>query len=69
MNATTHNGCKFEIVRYFDNKAVIKVSSINGGYLEGADEETPNQFFRTESIENLTTNFGGGFEDWVKDNY
>lgn len=64
-----HNGCKFEILRYYDDKAVIRVQSIDGGYLEGAEEDSPFTLFLTEKVENLTTNLGGGFEDWVKDNY
>ena len=64
-----HNGCEFTIVRYYDNKAVIQIQSVDGGYLEGADEDTPSTLFVTESVENLTTNLGGGFEEWVKDNY
>jgi len=64
-----HNGCKFTIARYYGNKAVIQIQSVDGGYLEGADEDTPSTLFVTESVENLTTNLGGGFEEWVKDNY
>ena len=58
-----HNECKFEISRYFDNKAVIKITAIGGTFTDGSVK------FITESISNLTTNFGGGFEEWVKDNY
>ncbi len=55
-----HNTFLFEIVRYFEDKAVISI--------------TPTQSAReveyvTEKIENLTTNLGGGFEAWVKDQY
>lgn len=64
-----HNNCKFSIERYLNDSAVIKIQSIDGGYLEGADEDEPNVIYLTEKISNLTTNTGGGFEDWVKDNY
>jgi len=59
-----HNECLFEIVRYFDNKAVIRIRPLNGVFLSGETEE-----FVTEKIEYLTTNLGGGFEEWVRDNY
>jgi hypothetical protein len=64
-----HNNCKFSIERYFNDSVVIKIQSICGGYLEGADEDDPTTIYLTEKIDNLTTNSGGGFEDWVKDNY
>lgn len=59
-----YNSCSFKIVRYFDDKAVIEIRPINGTFLDG---ENPK--YMTEKIENLTTNFGGGFEEWVKDNF
>jgi len=59
-----HNSCSFEIVRYFDCSAVIEINPLGGVFLDG---ENPK--YVTEKIENLTTNFGGGFEEWVKDNY
>ncbi|WP_438423102.1 hypothetical protein [Aquimarina macrocephali] len=59
MNVTNHNGFRFEIVRYYDDKAVIEIKE--GG--------VQHHSFITEKVENLTTNFGGGFEEWVKDNY
>lgn len=59
-----HNNCTFEIVRYFDKSAVIEIKAL-GGVLTSGEES----IYKTESIENLTTNFGGGFEEWVKDNY
>ena len=59
-----HNGCSFEIVRYYDNKAVIEIKPINGTFTSGE-----NPMYKTEKTENLTTNFGGGFEEWVKDNF
>jgi hypothetical protein len=61
-----HNGCHFSKVDYFNDKVVIKIQSIDGKYLEGANEETPSTLYITESIDNLTTNFGGGFDEWVK---
>ena len=59
-----HNGCKFKIVRYYDDKAVIRIKPLGGTFTSGETEE-----FVTERVDNLTTNFGGGFEEWVKDNY
>jgi len=59
-----HNGFEFKIVRYYDNKAVIRIKPLGGTMTNGETE-----IYRTESIENLTGNFGGGFEEWVKDNY
>ena len=61
---TTHNSCNFQIVRYFDDKAVIEIKPIGGTFTNGE-----NPMYVTESIENITTNFGGGFDEWVKDNY
>jgi hypothetical protein len=55
-----HNTFLFEIVRYFDNKAVVSITPT-----ESAGEVE----YRTELIDNLTTNAGGGFEEWVKDSY
>lgn len=55
-----HNGCKFEIVRYYDDKAVIRIKPLGGTFTSGETEE-----FVTEKVENLD----GGFEEWVKDNY
>ena len=60
----THNGCKFEIVRYYDDKAVIRIKPLGGTLTSGETE-----MFVTEKVEYLTTNLGGGFEDWVKDQY
>ena len=55
-----HNTFLFEIVRYFDNKAVISITPTqSAGLVE----------YRTELVDNLTTNFGGGFEEWIKDEY
>ena len=55
-----HNTFLFEIVRYFDNKAVVSITPTqSAGEVE----------YRTELIDNLTTNVGGGFEEWVKDSY
>ena len=63
MSSTVlHNECLFSIVRYFEDKAVIKIQALQGVFLSG--EAT---MFITESVDNLTTNFGGGFEEWVKD--
>lgn len=59
-----HNGCKFEIVRYYDDKAVIRIKPLGGTFTSGETEE-----FVTERVDNLTTNLGGGFEEWVKDQY
>ena len=59
MSQVKHNGLSFKIVRYYDNKAVIEIK----------DNDIPHPSYRTEKIENLTSNFGGGFEAWVKDNY
>jgi hypothetical protein len=64
-----HNGCYFKIVRYYNDRAVIKIQSIDGSVLQGADEDTPYTLFVDEKVDNLTTNLGGGFEEWVKDNY
>lgn len=55
-----HNNHYFEIVRYYDDKVVISIS------------KTPNDKnpeYITELVHNITTNFGGGFEEWVKDNF
>lgn len=60
----THNECLFSIVRYFEDKAVIKIQALQGVFTSG---ETTK--FITESVHNLTTNFGGGFEEWVRDNF
>lgn len=59
-----HNNCKFEIVRYYDNKAIIRIKPLSGTLTSGETEE-----FVTQSVENLTTNLGGGFEEWVKDHF
>lgn len=59
-----HNGCKFKIVRRYDDKAVISIKPLGGTFTSGESEE-----FVTEKIENITTNLGGGFEEWVKDNF
>ena len=55
-----HNTFLFKIVRYFDNKAVISITPT-----ESAGEVE----YRTELVDNLTTNLGGGFEEWVRDQY
>ena len=59
-----HNGCKFKIVRYYEDKVVIKITPLEGTFTSGETEK-----FITERVENLTTNYGGGFEEWVIDNY
>ena len=59
-----HNGCKFKIVRYYEDRAVIKITPLGGTFTSGETEK-----FITERVENLTTNYGGGFEEWVIDNY
>ena len=59
-----HNSCNFKIVRYYDDKAVIRIQPLCGIFPSGETEK-----FITEKVENLTTNFGGGFEEWVMDNY
>jgi len=60
MEKVLHNTFIFEIVRYFDNKAVIRITPT----------QSSNEIeYRTESICNLTTNFGRGFKEWVKDQY
>lgn len=61
---TIHNSCSFEIVRYVDNKAIIEIKPIDGVFTN-----SENIIYAKESIENLTTNFGGGFEEWVTNNY
>ena len=59
-----HNSCKFEIVKYYGDSVVIKIQPLCGTFTSDATEK-----FTTEKVENLTTNFGGGFDEWVKDNY
>jgi hypothetical protein len=59
-----HNGCEFKIVRYYNDRAVIRIKPLCGAFTNGEEE-----IFVDEKIENLTTNLGGGFEEWVKDNY
>ena len=59
-----HNECLFTIERYFANQAVIKIKPLGGVLTSGETD-----IFVTELISNLTTNFGGGFVEWVKDNY
>ena len=59
-----HNGCEFEKVSYCGDKVVIRIRPLGGTFTSGETEE-----FVTEKIDNLTTNLGGGFEEWVKDNY
>ena len=59
-----HNNCKFEIVRYYANKAVIQITVLNGTTTNG---ENPQ--YLVKDVEDLTTNLGGGFEAWVKDTY
>jgi hypothetical protein len=56
-----HNGCEFEIVRIYEDKAVIRIKHLNGVFTSGESEK-----FVTERLENLTTNLGGGFEEFVK---
>ena len=51
-----YNTFLFEIVRYFDNKAVISITPTKScGDVE----------YRTELLDNLTPSF----EEWVKDEY
>ena len=59
-----HNGCSFQKVGYEGDRAIIKIRPINGTFT--SEEQV---IYKSEKIENLTTNFGGGFEEWVKDNY
>ena len=55
-----HNTFLFEVVRYFDDKAVISITPTqSAGEVE----------YITEKVAYLTTNLGGGFEEWVKDQY
>lgn len=54
-----HNGFSFEIVRQFGDKAVIEIK--DGGVIHHS--------FVTEFLDNITTNHGGGFKEWVRDNY
>ena len=60
-----HNGIKFKIVRYYADMVVIQLQALVGGYLEGAEEDTPSTMYVYERV----NNFDGGFEEWVKDNY
>ena len=59
-----HNGCLFEEVNTYAEKVVIRISPMDGTFTSGESE-----IYVTEKIENITTNFGGGFEEWVKDQY
>lgn len=64
MKKAIHNGCLFEIVSYRDDDAIIKITPNGGTFLSGETE-----IYVVEKVRNLTTNLGGGFEEWVVDNY
>jgi hypothetical protein len=64
MKTIIHNGCKFTKVNTYNDKAVIEITPMDGTFLSGESEQ-----YVTVKIADLTTNFGGGFEEWVKDQY
>ena len=58
-NFIIHNSCKFEIVRYYSNNFVVRITPICGTFTSGESEK-----YVTDSVDNLAT-----LEDWVKENY
>lgn len=59
LESVIHNSCKFEIVRYFSNKFVVKITPLNGVFENGDTEDFVQDF-----TENLTS-----LSEWVIDNY
>lgn len=59
MEFVIHNSCRFDIVRYYLDKFVVRIVPLCGVFTSGESAE-----YVTDSVSNLTNLY-----DWVKENY
>ena len=59
MEFVIYNSCKFDIVRYYLDKFVVRIVPLCGVFTSGESEK-----YVTDSVSNLTN-----LDDWVKEHY
>ena len=59
MEFVIYNSCRFDIVRYYSDKFVVRIVPLGGVFTSGESAK-----YVTDSVSNLTNLY-----DWVKENY